>query len=113
MMDEARKTRATYIGYSSGLVKGTCLSKSAESVSQSQRAIQTNISQSRKRCRRIEHMEHDFQSAIAEFKSVMLWNGVSGVLMVIGALSYLGLNGHLHFVVAFATNVGCILSGMT
>src|SRR3546814_14514968 len=59
MMDEARKTRATYIGYSSGLVKGPCLSKSAESVSQSQRAIQTNISQYRKRCRRIAHMEHD------------------------------------------------------
>src|SRR3546814_15886961 len=38
MMDEATKTRATYIGNSSGLVKGTCLSKSAESVLQGQRA---------------------------------------------------------------------------
>src|SRR3546814_17576942 len=111
-MDEARKTRATYNGYSSGLVKGTCLSKSAESVSQSQRAIQTNISQYRKRCRRIAHMEHDRQRAIAEFKRVMLWIGVAGVLMVIGALSYLGINGHMTFVVAVATIAGVFLSVM-
>src|SRR3546814_2523753 len=60
--------------------------------------------------RRIAHMEHDRQCAIAEFKRVMLWIGVAGVLMVIGALSYLGINGHLTFVVAVATIAGVFLS---
>src|SRR3546814_17107756 len=57
-------------------------------------------------------MEHDRQRAIAEFKRVMLWIGVAGVLMVIGALSYLGINGHLTFVVAVATIAGVFLSVM-
>src|SRR3546814_17854665 len=42
----------------------------------------------------------------------MLWIGVAGVLMVIGALTYMGLNGHLTFVVAVATIAGVVLSVM-
>ena len=55
-------------------------------------------------------MQSDRESAISEFKRMMGWIAVAGVLMVIGALWYLSLYGPLHLHMVIATIAGVFVS---
>ena len=50
------------------------------------------------------------QKAVAEFKRIMTWTAVIAVLMVAGALTYLGLTGSLNSTTVIATTLGVFFS---
>ena len=55
-------------------------------------------------------MADDRQTALADFKRSMKWIVVAGVLMVVGALSYIRLYGPLNATTVIATTLGVFLS---
>ena len=55
-------------------------------------------------------MADDRQTAIAEFKRIMKWIGITAVLMVVGALTYLKLFSTLDTVTVIATTFGVFFS---
>ena len=55
-------------------------------------------------------MTTDRQSAMAEFKRIMIVIAAIGVLMVAGALTYLALTGELYFNMVVATVFGVFFS---
>ena len=55
-------------------------------------------------------MVADRQTALADFKRSMKWIAVAGVLMVVGALSYIRLFVPLNTTIVVATMLGVFLS---
>ena len=55
-------------------------------------------------------MAHDRQAALAEFKRIIVWIAVIGVLMVIGALTYLHLYSTLDTNTVVAVTLGVFFS---
>ena len=55
-------------------------------------------------------MVADRQTALADFKRSMKWIAAIAVLMVVGALSYLGLFGALNTTTVVATTLGVFFS---
>jgi hypothetical protein len=55
-------------------------------------------------------MEPDRLRATADFKRMILWIGIAGVLMVVGALYYLSLYGPLRLHMVVATILGVFFS---
>jgi hypothetical protein len=51
-------------------------------------------------------MPNDRQRALAEFRRMMKWIALIALLMVGGALTYLKMNGDLHFHEVIATILG-------
>lgn len=55
-------------------------------------------------------MTEDRQNAIADFKRIMKWIAAIGVVMVVGALTFLKLTGGLDATMAIATTLGVFVS---
>ena len=55
-------------------------------------------------------MPENRDRAKAEFKRMLIWIAVAGVLMVVGALWYLAVNGELKTHMVIATIAGVFLS---
>ena len=55
-------------------------------------------------------MDNDRNQAKAEFRRMMTWLAIIGVLMVAGALTYLGMTGDLDRNMVIATTLGVFLS---
>ena len=55
-------------------------------------------------------MPSERQQAIAEFKRIMIWIAVIAVIMVAGALTYLGMTGDLDANLVIATVLGVFFS---
>ena len=55
-------------------------------------------------------MPSDRQQAVREFKRIMVWIVVIAVLMVAGALTYLGMTGDLSINLVIATTLGVFFS---
>jgi polyferredoxin len=58
----------------------------------------------------VDSMSNERPAAMAEFKRMMKWIALAGVVMVIGALWYLSLYVELNFVIVTATIAGVFLS---
>ena len=55
-------------------------------------------------------VSNDRKKATAEFRRMMVWLAIIGVLMVAGALTYLGMTGDLDRDMIIATTLGVFLS---
>lgn len=55
-------------------------------------------------------MQHDRDSAMAEFRRILKWIVAVAVLMVAGALTYLAVDGELTINMAVATILGVFFS---